>query len=196
MSDLALVTLATVQTELAIEDGGDDARINKLIPAVSRDVEDYCKRELKTATGLVEVLDGSGLDSIAVRRPPINTLTSVHMTTAVPRVFDADHLIDADKYEFDADAGIVWLIDGRWFLEGRNSVRVEYDGGLWSTTSEVPEDVQRAVVEIIQVKLSKGKEKQYHLTSEGREGGSLGGIRFDDIPDHAREVLDRYRLRR
>lgn len=194
MSDLALILRADVKTELGIEGSGDDDVIDRLIPAVSRDVEGYCKRDLKREAALIEVKNGSGTDRILVLRPPINSLTSVHVSTDVPRAYDADSLIDADDLEFDAEAGLIYRIDGGTFSRERNSTRVEYDGGLWANQAAVPEDVQRVAIEILQVKLSKGTEKQYHLTSESREGGSLSGIRFDDIPEHAKAVLDRYRL--
>jgi hypothetical protein len=34
----------------------------------------------------------------------------------------------------------------------------------------------------------------YHLTSFSRGDGDATGVRFDDIPDNAREVLNRYRV--
>lgn len=193
MADLA--TLANVKTTLGITSAGDDARINLIIPAVSAWVRTFCGRTFDSAT-YTDHLDGGDRAKIFLEEPPVGSITSLHVSTAWPRVYGASQLLvlDTDYTLEDGPAGIVARASGR-FPEGPRTVKVVYAGGY----SAVPTDLERAVIEVVSVKLQKAKTQTYHLAGENRGDGAVSfidTISQHDVPMHALKVFEAFRLRR
>lgn len=190
-----LTTRANVKTALKIDGTDDDARIDALVAQVTDEWQTYCGRVFAqdTLTEYPDVL-GNPLRAVFLARPPVASITSIHISTALPRVYDSTTLlVEGTDFEVDSNTGIVEFATSR-SVNGlsRKMVRAIYLGGY----ATVPGDVERAVIEVIAAKLAKGRDQQYHLTSKAAGDGSLSGIRFDDWTDDAMRVMDKYRIRR
>ncbi|MCP3904783.1 MAG: hypothetical protein GY715_14240 [Planctomycetes bacterium] len=191
-----LTTREAVRRALDLKDSdGDytgthdaDTIIDDLLASVTAWAEDYTGREFssETLTMLTEAL-GNQSCALLLERFPLTSITSVHVNTDLPRVFDADALLtDGTDFIVDLERGIVHRVDGSYWPRSPQSVKVIYTAGYGA----IPAHVERAAIEIIATKYSKGKGQLYHVTGESRGDGSVTGIRFDDIPMHAREVFN------
>ncbi len=183
-----LCTLADVKEALDIDVAVHDDLLNTLIRDVTALAETYCRRPLIYNASVTEFGDGRNHGVYQVRRWPIETVASVHTSTDLPRVYGTDELWVADEdYIVEESSGRIVSTNGS-FPRGPKTVQVIYAGGY----NPVPEDLKRAAIEIIAVKWQKGIHKHYHITSTGGNEASITGIRFDDIPHQAREILELY----
>jgi len=190
-----LTTRDNVKTAFDYNTAEHDALIDALLPRVTSFAQTYCGRLFFEQ----EVTEYPSLASacaatIFVRNYPIATVTSLHFSSDVPRVYDATTLlVDGTDYLIDEHSQRVEFVTPRYVYGASllRAVRIIYVGGY----AIIPDDLARAAEEIIGDKVEKGKGRLYHLTGQNRSDGSLAGIRFDDIPDNARETLDFYRLR-
>ncbi|MDX1388946.1 MAG: hypothetical protein R3344_07130 [Acidobacteriota bacterium] len=187
-----LTTRANVKTAFDIGGTDDDDRIDLLLGAVTDWAKEFCRREFFNATYTeYKHAKGAYATGLLLDEFPVSSVTTVHVSTDLPRVYDSTTLLTADEdYLVDEAAGILYRVDGSTFPQDIRSVKVVYVAGY----STVPGDLERAAIELIGVKLFKGKGKMYHLTTEQRVGeGMVQGIRFDDAPDDCLRVFERYR---
>lgn len=171
--------------------------IDQLLGQVTDDVHAFCRRRFNQATDtfLTEAA-GWAASTLQLPRYPVQSIASVHVCLDLPRVWDASTLLDpTTDYTVDLSAGLLMRNDGSYWPFGESyglgCVRVVVAGG----PSVVPGHIERAVIEIIAVKAMKSRDNQYHLTSvQIPEIGAIQGIKWDDWPPHAREVLERERV--
>lgn len=190
---VAITTQAKVKAAFNISVADKDALITELIAQVGAWVASYTGRNFdgENVTELTQS-PGHGATELVLNKFPTSSVTSVHVSCDVPRVYDATTLLTAgEDYLVDSDAGILHRVDGSAWPTPPQSVRVIYVVAF--AGGAVPGDVERAAIEVIGVKLEKGWSNAYHITSKDLGDGGLMGIRFDDIPPSAREVFDRYR---
>ena len=188
-----LTTSANVKTALKISTSDDDARIALLLTSVTKWVQNYTRRILINGS-VTDLGDGKDSDSYVLKDYPVTAVSHVYNSLDVPRVYTtATELTVATQYVLEASKGILKRVDGGVFKGGPQSVKVEYTAGYAS----VPEDLERAAIEVISVKLVKGKNQSYHLAGENRGEGSVtyaaDTISRHDIPFHALQVFDFYR---
>ena len=188
-----LTDLTTVKTSLKINVADDDARITLLLPAVTKWVQNYTRRILISGT-VTDLKDGFGADSVVLRDYPVTAVSKVYSSVTVPRVYDATTEVAVDTgYVTDLSSGIVKRVDGGFFGCGPQTVKIAYTAGY----ATVPEDLARAAIEVIAIKLVKGKTQSYHLAGESRGDGSVtytaDTVSRHDIPFHALQVFDFYR---
>ena len=188
-----LTTRANVKTALDISGTAQDDRIDALLAQVTDDIQSYCDRTFALGSGLTEYPEVRGypLHSVQLDRFPVVSVTSLHFSNEWPRVYDSTTLLtEGTDFVVDEDSGLVRFVCSKYptGLAAR-AVKVVYDGGY----STIPADLERAAIELIAVKLAKGANQSYHVTSRAAGDGSISGIRFDDWTDAMRRVCDRYR---
>lgn len=193
-----LTTLANVKAAFgsAFKGTDQDARISALLPQVTALFQRYCNRIFAqgTATEYPPFLSGCAR-VLLVNRPPIVTVTSLHVSLAIPRVYDATTLlVEGTDFIVSEDGQWVEFVTPR-YINGYTTMarasRLVYVGGY----AIIPEDLERAAQEVIAVKCSKSAGDLYHFTGVSRDDGSMQGLRWDDITPSALEVMDAYRLR-
>lgn len=116
----------------------DQAKVDALIEAGSELIEKYCNR-IFTAADYVEVQDGNGYNEIYVYNPPINSITSVIITSNT-----IDYTFVTAKLKTKNPVGRVGLdLDATdisdlftHFPRGSQNITINYNGGF--TTIPVP----------------------------------------------------------
>lgn len=190
-----LSTLANVKLALDIDGTADDERINALLASVTVWAESYCDRKFVSASR-TEYLNGHDHAVLNLPSPPVTALTSVHVSTTWPRAYgSAELLVNGTEYLLtqNQNTAQLWRAGGTW-PDGPETVKVIYTSGY----TTIPADLERAAIEIITVKLQRGKHQSYHVAGENRGDGSVTyspAIALHDIPIHAKQVLDQYRER-
>jgi hypothetical protein len=139
LNDNALTERDTVKTELGIDlgDTSQDAKIERLINAVSSAIDKHCRRVFARGT-LSEKVAGKGTPVIMIARPPIVSIATLDE--------DGEALTEGDDFEIQSDdAGTIRKIGGGWTwytlatggikhdaLAGyeRKKITVGYDGGF------------------------------------------------------------------
>ena len=187
-----LITLAEYR-EQAGDTQTSDAIVNSLIRAVTARAQKIAmKRPLVYKAGVTEYPRTRGTDEIFLDNFPIDTITSLHCSTALPRVWDSTTLlVEGEDYIVDTrGSGRIWRMGARW-PSSPHSVQVIYAGGM----SPIPDDLQRAVLETMLAKREMTAEKLYHIqgSTVDEGGGSISGIRNQDIPPGAMQVFMSYR---
>lgn len=189
-----LTTRDRIKAAFGFAQNEHDARIDQLLPQVTDLFQTYCNRLFASAT----VTEYPAALSSCVRvllagRPPITAVTSLHISSGIPRVYDATTLLVEGTHYFVSE-------DGQWIeLISPVSVygstikvaKLIYTGGY----AAIPGDLERAAQEVIGVKVLKGSGKLYHVVDVNVVDGGMQGLRWDDVTPNALAVMDSYRLR-
>lgn len=196
MADFSL--LADVKTALNMGSGtGDDALLGKLIPEVTETILTMLGRPyFLNGSDVTEYprLRASESAKLFLLRWPIETgkPTAVHVSLDLPRVYDASTILTVDEnYMVDEEEGVLHRIGAFW-PESPKAIRVIYDGGKTNQLA-ASKDLVRASNIIIAAMMQKAKDRIYHATQERLGDGELRGVRFDDIPQTAREIIMAHR---
>lgn len=184
---MSLTTRDNVKTSGSITGPGEDARIDLLLTQMDAWVDEFCHRAIEQAA-FTEYVAATGVtDKLFLTNPPIDSITSIHESTGVPRVYDSTTLLTADEdYILDDDLGVVHRIDACWPTKVR-AVKVIYTGGY----ATVPKDIERAAIETILYWLEMSRNKLHHLTGEEFGDGEIRGVKMD-IPRTALATFQRY----
>jgi hypothetical protein len=171
-----------------------DALVDRLITALEAFLDGLAGRKVGYADQ-VEYFDGDWSDELSLPRRPVHGVTTVHVSTDAPRAYGAAELLVADQdYILDGDTGLLHRIGAVW-PRGPKTVRVQYAAG-WADpgagSTEVPGDVEEAVVESILAKLFTGKDGGGgYVLSEQTIGEVTHRFRSQDIPEGAMRVFRR-----
>lgn len=176
---------------------GDDGNIAALVPQATAwllqemDRPKFFKSHSSGTpvdeTTFVRVHEGGSAKLFLPRYPNV-TITSLWLSTSVPRVYDATTLLtDGTHFLLDAETGIVHRVGGDW-PDDPLAVKVTYNGGY----DTVPAEMERAAQELIAFWLQKGKDRLYHLTGTQLGDGEVQGVRFD-APQTVIDACWRYR---
>jgi hypothetical protein len=189
-----LTTRAAIKVAFGFAQTEHDARIDALLPQVTDLFQKRCNRNFfqSSVTEYPPPLSQC-MRMLLASKPPISTVTSLHISTAVPRVYDGTTLlIEGTDFIVSEDGQWIELVTPR-YLNGVWSkvAKLVYTGGY----SVIPGDLERAAQEVIGVKVLKGAGKMYHFLNEAVGDGQLQGLRWDDITPNALEVIDSYTLR-
>jgi hypothetical protein len=176
-----------------LNDASKDAAIDALLPQVTDQIQGKCGRIFAQAT-LTEYPEplAAVLTRLFVARPPIASITSLHLSSGIPRIYDATTLLTEGTDFIQSDDGrSIELVAPRYLFGPLAKIaRLIYVGGY----SPIPGDVERAAQEILAAKLSKATGTLYHLAGSTLADGQLQGVRFDDMTPNALEVIERYQL--
>jgi hypothetical protein len=146
----ALCSLAMVKAIVKKADTPNDALLELIINAVSKDIEGFCKRTFSQAT-YTEYHNGDGTNLLFLRQWPINTITSIHNDSNCPPTFGSDSLEDDTYYGYDDDeiAGGVFFRESTLY-KGLKNIKVVYSAGYdrgtapGATDDTLPYDLQFA----------------------------------------------------
>lgn len=189
--------LANYKTHYGIAGTGSDALLNSLIPKVVRKIRTLTNGlTLETgASAVTEVHDGDGYSSaFYTRQRPIRSITTIHESTAVPRAYDADSLVDSDTYGHVALTGKVRKLAGKFFAtgsvwaKGYDTVQIIYVPG-YADEDAIPDDLLEALylwVRVSQLRIENGREG---IRSVNAADGSVT-YELAPIPAEVKPVLE------
>ena len=195
----ALTSLSALKRYLEISSVENDALLESLIEAVSKQFAVYTGRNLtlKTYSPLAAdenydpdnaVLDGSGHAELLLPQYPVAEVTSLVLNGAalLPAVPGG-----TSGWWLDCSAGLVALKNGL-FTRGRGNVLAAYSAGF----SPVPADLAQAALEQAAMRFQESAAGHGRLGVAARTlaDGSVSYSQKALLPQ-VREVLDRYRNR-
>jgi len=178
------VSLENVKAQLGISDDDTttDAILVRRITAAREWVEGYCERSLINQT-LEFRMDNFPSDSII--RVPYPDLVSVTSIKYIEPVAGVETTVDSADYTEDLYDHIIRPVFGETWPSPRseiNAVRVQYVAGFGTSSSDIPDAIIDAVVNIV------GHWTNYQSALES-------GVNLTQIPSAIRKVLDNYRTR-
>lgn len=191
---MALTTTANVKEYIGVTGSDDDDLIDRLVLAAQAKAESFCDRKFDQAT-YTEYFDGNDSPSIVLSNTPIDSITSV----ALRDDNDEWSAIDATSYDFNADTGEVFLLNGStalWeaglavgrrptFPKGGKSTRVIYVGGYDS----IPADLEQAAIELTVRMLGSTVGGVRLLKNAGVTAASLG---YQSFTFESRSAVDEW----
>ena len=199
LSAEALTSLDNLKRYLEISSSSNDALLESLIEAVSKQFAVYTGRNLtlRSYSPLAEsddydpdnaVLDGSGHAELLLPQYPVDQVTGVTLNGAALSPAQPG---GASGWWLDHRAGLVVLKDGL-FSRGGGNVLVAYRAGF----SPVPADLAQAALEQAAMRFQESSAGHGRLGVAARTlaDGSLSYSQKALLPQ-VREVLDRYRNR-
>lgn len=167
-------------------------------------------RDFEADDSLVDVVDGTGSPYLYVPRPPVRALTTVEvfdgvvsgastwraLTAAEGYVFETEYTMTSSTDQQDRSLGI-YQRDGI-FVDRTHYYRVTYDGGLWTSPSDVADDLRKACALVVAFALNtkvKGGPEVLARTVVGETSSEL--ITFSDraAMEQVLEILDGWKIR-
>jgi hypothetical protein len=189
-----LTTRSAVKAAFNIAGATHDAQIDALLPQVTDQFHTYCGRNFIEATVTEYPTPLSSCATMLMpNRVPITAVTSLHWSSAIPRVYDSTTLLVEGTDFFISEEGhwIEFVAPKSWSQSATKVAKLVYTGGY----AAIPGDIERAAQEVIGVKLMKADGKLYHFAGVQQADGNMTGLRWDDITPNALAVLDSYRIR-
>ncbi len=200
-----LVTLQQYKDFAGLQGVKTDARINVIIPQITKVVKNYCGTSIldyysSAKTEYFDVLDDR-TNRIMLDESPVNTVTSV-----AERESQADSYItlitgnsdSSGKYEYVVDTytdSIIRTNDSaiKYFARGWQAVKVVYTAGYSAT----PEDLKLAVYDLIKYYLKDERKARMQIAGAMVENQVSSSIRGNTgFPDHIKRILDFYKVYR
>jgi len=198
-----LVTLQQYKDFAGLQGVKTDARINVIIPQITKVVKNYCGTSIvdyysSAKTEYFDILDGR-TNRIMLDESPVNTVTSV-----AERESQADSYItlitgnsdSSGKYEYVIDTytdSIIRTSDSatKYFAKGWKAVKVIYTAGYSAT----PEDLKLAVYDLIKYYLKDERKARMQIAGAMVENPVSSSIRGNTgFPDHIKRILDFYKV--
>ena len=150
------ITLSEAKSVLGIADGSQDARVQRLIDAASRSIEDYCNAVISQRTVTETVQPEDALQNLTLTHSPAISLTSIALDDAAQTVAD---------YRLNKALGSVRLADGSQIAA--REIVVVYVAGYAS----VPAGVTEAMRELL----------SYLWTAPQRSAAVNTGIKSENV---------------
>jgi uncharacterized phiE125 gp8 family phage protein len=172
--------------------GMTDEDLQRYIDAATTTAERVAGRHL-AARDYAETYDGEGRRVLLLYRYPVQSVTSVKISTSGD--FDAVSAEASDSYEVEPARGAL-IRRGSW-ARGYRSIKVEYRAGYELSTTAgadhyVPDDLTRAVCEVIDWMYQRDRNQTIGIrTTIGADG--LQTSYALDVPLSARSVFESYR---
>lgn len=137
--------------------------------------------------GYVEYHDGKGRDFVAVKNPPIASLTNLYDDPG--RDWGSETEITSANYVLSpTDKPNMIVLDGGVFYDGIQNVKITYIGGYAS----IPGDLGQACIETVVQKVKEGREGRLGIASRSEPDGSISLFMEGLLPD-VKRVLGRYK---
>ena len=198
-----LVTLQQYKDFAGLQGVKTDARINVIIPQITKVVKNYCGTSIvdyysSAKTEYFDILDGR-TNRIMLDESPVNTVTSV-----AERESQADSYItlitgnsdSSGKYEYVIDTytdSIIRTSDSatKYFAKGWKAVKVIYTAGYSAT----PADLKLAVFDLIKYYLKDERKARMQIAGAMVENQVSTSLRNNiGFTDHIKRILDFYKL--
>lgn len=212
----ALTNVATMESILGLASGSADAVLQRCINQASAIAESYAGREFYRGT-VTEKHPGQAGPIIVLRRPPVNSITSVTYVGGTAE--------GSSTYEIhDANLGGLYRVSGNWvgedwtyrdssrtpFLgQGRLVWTIVYDGGWYTPkqdddgagTRTLPYDIEAAAIQIATaIYRAEGRDptlRAESLMEASQTYGATSGVGsadwLDSVVPGAAATLRRYR---
>lgn len=139
---------------------GEKTQIGGLITAVSTIIERYCNRIFAQAIYTEEALNGTGINSLIIKNPPINSLTEITFVastdeTEVGTSFDISTEVGEIRWKSSSriTTGTTCTYQG-FFPEGFRNILVTYSGGY----SVIPTPIEKAAADMVMEGFSPAEE--------------------------------------
>lgn len=190
-----LLLLSETKSYLGVTGSTEDARITRLINAVSSKFNLYTGRKLKLAS-YTTYLDGDGGTDILLDQYPITSnSTDIDIRIDTNRTFGTTSKVDSTSIVIYSEEGRIFL-DDKTFQKGRHVVKIGYSAGYTvsstsgGSTGSMPDDIQYAALETIRLFRAREVSNRVGVRSESVEGMS---IQYEgDLPWSVKKVLDLY----
>ena len=181
-----LCTKEQVKAYVPIDATVLDDLIDDLIDRVTKWVQSYTGLQIFSAS-FTEYYDGKNSSELVLNERPVESVTSVHESTDVPRSYGTSELLTADEeYILEEDSGILHRIAANW-PSGPKTVKVVYTAG-WSA---VPNELNGAAVRMVGILLVQ--RARLGMSSESMGEGTGGFYDWRQWPHDVVETLNRYR---
>ena len=181
-----LCTLAQVKAYIGGygNDTEDDSVIEDIIDRATSYITNATGRT-HTSANHTEKYDGGWYKSLVLQHQPVQSVSSVHESTDIPRVYDSSTLLDADDEYILDESGMLWRVGSQW-ASGPNAIQVVYTAGA----ATVPGDLNWAAVRLSALWL---KSRDFlGITSQSLGDGSVTHFGPQDVPWDVQQVIDRY----
>lgn len=186
-SNIALVSLDDVKNLLNMRGSDKDRDLINLINRVSGDCSAYCNRVFLSATYTEERYDGTGQDELVLKHYPVTAVSEI-----IPYK-DGDALTVEDDYViYDADSGIIKLVDGKTFPVSTLQIKVTYTAGY--AFASLPYDLVQSVLEAVAHRWKEQDTGRYGVDSVQMDEQQTNYI-TEQYNRHVLAVWDRYRAR-
>jgi len=182
-----LVTKADYKAYKGINSSNDDAKLDALIPMVSKLVQTYCGKSFVeyATTNYTETFSLKWYQQVVfLKETPVIEIVSVQELISAG-TYDT---LTTDEYLLDTEMDAVYRVsDGEAtdYPIGINAVKVTYKGGY----TEIPADLQLAVFDLITYYL-----KEQYLPEKNHASFT---IRYNPdspgFPTHIGRILDQYK---
>lgn len=187
---MPLITTTVAKSYLGVEHTDDDTLIGELVGYVVGAAEKFTGRTFTQdgETGRTEYHDG-GVKHLIVKKPPIASIEGIYDS------FNDDDEVDSDSYNFDPDAGLIYISQdatlnlvemaalGEWGA-GRRRWKVTYVGG----NDGLPDDVKLAclmwIADLYQARAPNSSERL----------GDWSFNRDAGMPEKVKAILASYSL--
>ena len=189
---MALFTISEFKEAEGIGVATYDALLTNLANRATTALNRYARRILE-ATDYTEELDGTGCPRVIVANSPINSVTSLKVTSDRDFTITA---VDPTTYVFDrsgvitllptAQLTILALTNQAIFWKGIRNVQVVYNGGF----AAVPEDVKHAAILLASSWMVRARKGGVQSSTLGSETISFQSHRW---PAEVRALMDPYR---
>ena len=189
---MSITTTAAVKAYAGISGSDDDALLTSLIAACEKAAESLSLGRLVAAANFTDQYDGTGRDTLVLKRRPVNTVTEIK--------FDDDWGFGADiealeTSKFRLDNGIVHL-RCLVFPVGTGNVRVKGNAGY----ATWPADVEQAANVVVADWYARAKRLAVGLEQNELAGGSTGDRSHSyqkettewGVPIYAKAIFERY----
>lgn len=181
-----LTTLANVRQALGLgaSDTTDDAFLTNLIARVSEFIKRATRRAL-TQTTLTEYHNGRGLETLLLRDWPVISMTSIHESVDLPRVYDSTTLVSSSGYVVDSELGIIQRPFNPWY-RAFQSIKAIYVAGYAS----VPLDLEQLAIDLVVAKYRK--RALGDVAARSLMDGSISYFPMSDVTAEQRRVIALY----
>lgn len=195
LSTYALVTLPELSGRLGAQGSADDPALEDSINRATAWIETKTERKFVTRGDVGELHTVAwGDHTIRLGERPIISVTSVHESTASPRVYDADSLLTADtEYQVVKELGRIRRLSSSeltYWARGYRAIKVLYDYG-YANEAAVPDDLKQLCLFVADAMHKEADRGLGNVSSVTDAQGSI--TRFMGyLPPSMQEHLDRY----
>ena len=198
-----LVTLQQYKDFAGLQGVKTDARINTIIPQVTKVVKNYCGSSIidyysSDKTEYFDILDDR-TSRIMLDESPLVSVSQVQerddqassYVTLITENSDS-----SGKYEYIVDTNTDSIIrttstGTKYFSKGHKAVKVVYRAGYSAT----PEDLKLAVFDLIKYYLKDERKARMQIAGAMVENQVSSSIRGNTgFPDHIKRILDFYKV--
>lgn len=163
----------------------DEVKVNQIISAVSYQAINITDNDFKAAA-YTEFFDGDGRNYFLLKNRPVNSVTSLWISST--RTYDDDSLIDTDNYRYDSMTGMIKLYEN-YLPIGFDVAKIIYNAGY----TEVPEDVEQAVGDAVDWNYKQRNNQATGIESQTFPEGITTVFQVS-FPVESLRILMHYRL--